>query len=662
MRIVAKKPTYSPKLNNFGGNTLGDEYGVTEQYLTKNGKPYICRMGEIHYSRVPEQCWEDELIKMRDGGIDVISSYVIWIHHEENEGEFCFDGNRNVAKFLGICKKLGLPFILRIGPWCHGEVRNGGFPDWLLEKTNGVVRTDAEPYLSYVRRFFEKMYEQVKDHSDVILGIQIENELRRQRNYLAKLKKMLLDIGFSAPYYTITGWGGADSPESCPENEVIPLYGGYPEAPWLDHVNEYFGCSNFLFSKERDDENIGKDLFERDGGVKNTAKSMSENMPFLTCELGGGMQATYHRRPIIPAQDIFSLAVCKLGSGANGLGYYVYHGGENPVGKTTMQESRVTGYPNDLPIISYDFQAPLGEAGQIRKSYFMLSRLHKFIECEGERLAEMPSAFPDVLPGDFLDTDTLRCAVRSDGESGFLFVSNHYHGGKMKEIREKVTIHLADGGKIEIPVTVAPGGAGIIPFNYKIGTDIVSWITATPCRRTENEVYFTAIDGILPQICLDGKNVLPFSEQMMVGGKRVNLLKDKDVVPQEGEKIDFCSHEISSDTSFFSHIVNYDGTTPEFCEVDEYSFTIPRGVKYLVINAVGNIGALYCKDKLISDCYLRGDTWAVDVRRAESEAKFTLKILPLTQKDKEKIYFECDMPVGSVAPKVCGVKDEILYV
>lgn len=26
---------------------------------------------------------------------------------------------------------------LRIGPWAHGECRNGGFPDWLVKKESG---------------------------------------------------------------------------------------------------------------------------------------------------------------------------------------------------------------------------------------------------------------------------------------------------------------------------------------------------------------------------------------------------------------------------------------------------------------------------------------------------------------------------------------------
>ncbi len=661
MHIITKNPTHSPKLNNFGGTVMDLEYGITEQYLTKNNKPYIYRMGEIHYSRVPKECWEEELVKMRDGGIDVISSYVIWIHHEEKEGEFCFDGNRNIAKFIGICKKLGLPFVLRIGPWCHGEVRNGGFPDWLNDKTQGVVRTDAEPYLSYVQRFFEQIYAQLKDCLDVVLGIQIENELLGQKNYLIKLKKMLSDIGFFAPYYTITGWGGTDSPESCPEGEVLSLYGGYPESPWVDNVEEYHDNPNFLFSKERNDGNIGKDLFERDSASVDEGVA-AEKTPFLTCELGGGNQITYHRRPLICAQDIFSIAICKLGSGANGLGYYVYHGGVNPVGETTMQESQKTGYPNDLPIISYDFQAPIGEAGQIRKSYFLLRALHKFIDSDGERLAPMPAVFPDELPSNFLDTEKLRCAVRSDGDSGYLFVSNHYHGGKMKNISESVKISLADGGEIEIPVKLDAHAAGIIPFNYRIGSQNVSWLTVLPQGEDDNNVYFAKMSGIAPEICLDGKNILPLTDGMTVGGKKLIIVDDAAFIPSSGKKIVLSVPRTSRDSSFFGHIVNFDRTLPEFAPVKEYDFKLFAGVNYLKIEAYGNIGALYCKDKLISDHYLCGDKWIIDVRNMPPETEFVLKILPLTEKDREKIFFECDMPIGNLLPTVYGLTDETVFV
>ena len=99
--------------------------------------------------------------KMKAGGVTVVATYAFWIHHEEEESVYDFTGCRNVGKFLAICKKLDLPVFLRIGPWCHGEVRNGGFPDWLLEKQI-PLRCDDSAYLALARRYWEALYQQVK--------------------------------------------------------------------------------------------------------------------------------------------------------------------------------------------------------------------------------------------------------------------------------------------------------------------------------------------------------------------------------------------------------------------------------------------------------------------------------------------------------------------
>lgn len=85
-----------------------------------------------------------------------------------------------------------------------------------------------------------------------------------------------------------------------------------------------------------------------------------------------------------------------LGSGANLLGYYMYHGGINPEGKdTTLQESRATGYNNDLPVKSYDFQTCIRESGEVKESYGRLRRLHLFLEDFGEVLAGSDTFFPE---------------------------------------------------------------------------------------------------------------------------------------------------------------------------------------------------------------------------------------------------------------------------
>ncbi len=140
----------------------GDVIDVNNLYITKNGKPFIPVMAEIHYARLPRSEWEDRIIKMKANGINVISTNLFWIRHEQIEGKFDFSGDLDIRYFVSLCQKHGLYCALRIGPWITAECRNGGLPEWLYLK--GIkLRDIAEPYMSYVRRWYEKVYEQIKD-------------------------------------------------------------------------------------------------------------------------------------------------------------------------------------------------------------------------------------------------------------------------------------------------------------------------------------------------------------------------------------------------------------------------------------------------------------------------------------------------------------------
>lgn len=89
------------------------------------------------------------------------------------------------------------------------------------------------------------------------------------------------------------------------------------------------------------------------------APSVQDSLPYLTAEIGGGNEVTYHRRPVIQPDDIAAMFPVMIGSGVNLYGTYMFQGGENPDGKlSTLLESQATGYSNDVPIKSYDFQAP----------------------------------------------------------------------------------------------------------------------------------------------------------------------------------------------------------------------------------------------------------------------------------------------------------------
>jgi hypothetical protein len=160
--IDATKPSQAVLSNLPMGGTSpsGHTIAVNNRYLTLDGKPWLPVMGEFHYSRYPEQYWEEQLLKMKAGGVQIVSTYVFWIHHEEIEGQFDWSGRRDLRHFIELCQKYGLYAHVRIGPYAHGEVRNGGLPDWIFAK--GPVRKNDPVYLSCVRRYFAEIGTQLK--------------------------------------------------------------------------------------------------------------------------------------------------------------------------------------------------------------------------------------------------------------------------------------------------------------------------------------------------------------------------------------------------------------------------------------------------------------------------------------------------------------------
>ena len=132
-----------PLESKLGGvNITGESYSFTNYYMEKNGRPFFGISGEFHYSRYNCEKWEDEIIKMKMGGINIIPTYIFWIHHEEEQGIFDWDANKNLRRFVGLCGKHGIGVILRIGPFAHGEARNGGIPDWLFGRPFALRSND----------------------------------------------------------------------------------------------------------------------------------------------------------------------------------------------------------------------------------------------------------------------------------------------------------------------------------------------------------------------------------------------------------------------------------------------------------------------------------------------------------------------------------------
>jgi len=469
----------------------GNELLINNQFMTIGGKPIIPVMGEMHFSRYPKEQWEDVILKMKADGINIIAFYIIWIHHEEIEGQFNWSGNKDVRSFIKLCQKHDLLVYPRIGPWTHGEVRNGGTPDWILKKKFIVDRSNDPVYQTYVDRYFKQLASQMhglmyKDGGPVI-GVQLENEYSRGKEHILWLKKTVQKYGIDVPLYTVTGWDNA----SVPENEVIPLWGAYPEAPWNSDLEKIIRNPSFEFDSDRKNEGT---------------------YPFFTCELGVGNQITEHRRPSFNRFDGMTIVTAKIGSGSNLPGYYVFAGGSNPEGiLTSMEENREeTGYWNTYPKISYDFQAAVKETGELAPSYYQVKKIHYFLNEYGGILAPMIPVIAKIND----PLKDLQYSVRVKDDSGFLFGINYYRGTRkpvQKDIQFKIRLNGETMQFPSIPVNIPDSSTFIWPFNFRMNNLILKYATAQPIciveQKDRTDWFFIQNFGIQPELCFDASSI-----------------------------------------------------------------------------------------------------------------------------------------------------------
>lgn len=532
---VKEKTIYSGHLKLGGSNPSGERIEVNSYYMSVGGKPVIPVMGEFHYSRYPECQWEEEILKMKAGGVTVIPTYVFWSIHEEKEGVFNWEGNRNLRKFLSLCQKHNMWTVVRIGPFCHGEIRNGGLPDWLFAKPLEIRSNDAN-YLKYVKRLYEEIGRQLEGlyykDGGTIIGTQIENEHQHSAApwgitypgepkdmtsatydanitmigvsvqdkkittadlgdlHMKTLKKMAEEAGIQTPLYTATGWGNA----AVIGEEAIPVTAAYTYPFWVKPGMSPF-CMFKDIQKNPDYAPVRYD---------------TEKYPSFCAEMGVGIQMIYTRRPIVTAKAAEALMVRTLGSGANGIGYYMYHGGSTPkMGPTAFFSDE----PMGMPKISYDFQAPLGEFGLEHGSYRALRLLHLFLNDFSSQLAPMetvlPKGYEQMTPD---NRETLRYAARVKGKSGFVFMVNFQDHDTARVDQKDLCLRLKFADEtLRIPsqgtFTLPKDESLILPFNFQMEDALLKYATAQLLLKLDDKgmdhYFFFVPGGIRPKFVFD---------------------------------------------------------------------------------------------------------------------------------------------------------------
>lgn len=377
-------------MTSFAANVTYDH-----RALVIDGKRRVLISGSIHYPRSTPDMWPDLIQKSKDGGLDVIETYVFWNLHEPVRNQYDFEGRKDLINFVKLVEKAGLFVHIRIGPYVCAEWNYGGFPLWLHFIPGIEFRTDNEPFKAEMKRFTTKIVDMIKQENlfasqggPVILS-QIENEYGNgdiESRYGSRAK----------PY---VNW--AASMATALDTGVPWVMCQQPDAPpsVINTCNGFY-CDQF---KQNSDK---------------TPKMWTENWTGWFLSFGGPV-------PYRPVEDIAFAVARFFQRGGTFQNYYMYHGGTN--------FGRTSGGP--FIATSYDYDAPLDEYGLIRQpKWGHLKDLHKAIKlCEAAMVATEPNitSLGSTIEASVYKTDS-QCAAflantATQSDAAVSFNGNSYH-------------------------------------------------------------------------------------------------------------------------------------------------------------------------------------------------------------------------------------------
>ncbi|UYO96205.1 beta-galactosidase [Microbacterium sp. M28] len=314
-------------------------FSIGDTDFVRDGAPHRILSGALHYFRVHPDQWQDRIRKARLMGLNTIETYVAWNAHEPRRGEWDATGWNDLGRFLDLITAEGMDAIVRPGPYICAEWRNGGLPTW-VDADERTLRSSDPAYLADVTGFLRRVYEivaprQIHRGGSVVL-VQIENEYGAygsDKAYLEELVRVTRGAGIEVPLTTV------DQP-----TDRMLADGSLPEL----HRTGSFGSR----SAER----------------LETLRRHQQTGPLMCSEFWDGWfdwwGGVHHTTDVAAtAAELDTL----LAAGAS-VNIYMFHGGTN-FGLTNGANHK----GRYLPLVtSYDYDAPLDEAGNPTAKYFAL--------------------------------------------------------------------------------------------------------------------------------------------------------------------------------------------------------------------------------------------------------------------------------------------------
>ncbi len=349
---------------NAHAQTSRHSFKISESDFLLDGQPFQLISGEMHPARIPEEYWRNRIQMAKAMGCNTIAAYIFWNYHESEPGVYDFStGNHNLKEFFRIVQEEGLYLIVRPGPYVCAEWEFGGIPPYLLRTPDIKLRCMDPVYMSAVEKYITKLAEEIKPFmvtkGGPILMLQIENEygsFGNDRAYIERLREIWKNAGVDIA--TFTGDGAT---------QYMLEAGSLP--------GSVVGL----------DPGIAREDFD-------IAKKMNPGVPVFSSETYPGWLTHWGEPWARQDTTTFLKNLRFLMDNKKSFNIYVFHGGTN-FGFTAGANFSEKGYEPD--VTSYDYDAPLNEAGQPTEKYMAIRRLlESYLVKEKKKLPPVPAAVP----------------------------------------------------------------------------------------------------------------------------------------------------------------------------------------------------------------------------------------------------------------------------